>query len=215
MPDITELDPSELEDEDYDGMPELCDSQPKETSEESKPEEDKEVGGGVEELPRAVDDEGWEDVLGSGRLRKKIISEGDRSRGKPDRGASCTINITEKLVGGVGEGEEVANKKGLVFMVGESEVMQAVDLVVPLMFPGEVALVKLESSFGYGAAGDGDRVGPHTDLELHLELVDWEVLGPVPDIARDLRMSIGVRKRERGNRHFARGDYSTAVMCYR
>ena len=93
--------------------------------------------------------------------------------------------------------------------------MQAVDLVVPLMVPGEVALVKLESSFGYGAAGDGDRVGPHTDLELHLELVDWEVLGPVPDIARDLRMSIGVRKRERGNKHFARGDYSTAVMCYR
>ena len=54
-----------------------------------------------------------------------------------------------------------------------------------------------------------------TILELSLELVDWEVLGPVPDIARDTRMSIGVRKRERGNKHFARGDYSTAVMCYR
>ena len=215
MPDITELDPSELEDEDedFDGMPELCDSQPKEASEESKAEEEKEAGGVVEELPRAVDAEGWEDVLGSGRLRKKIIREGDRGRGRPDRGASCTINITERVAGD--EGEEVANKKGLVFMVGESEVMQAVDLVVPLMVPGEVALVKLESSFGYGAAGDGDRVGPHTDLELHLELVDWEVLGPVPDIARDLRMSIGVRKRERGNKHFARGDYSTAVMCYR
>ena len=73
MPDITELDPSELEDEDYDGMPELCDSQPREGEEETKPEEEEEeeVGGGVEELPRAVDDEGWEDVLGSGRLRLK------------------------------------------------------------------------------------------------------------------------------------------------
>ena len=102
-----------------------------------------------------------------------------------------------------------------MFLVGESEVMQAVDLVVPLMVPGELALVKLESTFGYGAAGDGARVPPNTDLELELELVDWEVLGPVPDIARELRMSIGVRKRERGNRHFARGDFSTAVMCYR
>ena len=220
MPEITELDPSELEDEDYDGMPELCDSQPtqpQEASEETKPEEEeKEVGGDVEELPRCVDDDGWEDVLGSGRLRKKILREGDRGRGRPDRGASCTINITERLAGDVeGEGEEVASKKVLEFMVGESEVMQAVDLVVPLMVPGEVALVRLESSFGYGAAGDGDRVGPQADLELHLELVDWEVLGAVPDIPRDRRMGIGMRKRERGNKHFARGDYSTAVMCYR
>ena len=109
----------------------------------------------------------------------------------------------------------MADKKGEVFMVGESEVMQAVDLVVPLMVPGELALVKLESSFGYGSAGDGARVGPNTDLELELELLDWEVLGPVPDILRELRMTIGVRKRERGNKHFARGDFSTAVMCYR
>ena len=212
MPEITELDPCELEDEDFDGMPELCDSDPTELKEAS--EEKKELGGRVEELPRAVDDEGWEDVLGSGRLRKKIIREGDRGRGRPDRGTSCTINIMETVTGGEEE-VEVGSKKGLVFLVGESEVMQAVDLVVPLMVPGELALVKLESSFGYGAAGDGDRVGPHTDLQLHLELLDWEVLGPVPDIARDLRMSIGVRKRERGNKHFARGDYSTAVMCYR
>ena len=212
MPEITELDPRELEDEDFDGMPELCDSEPTEPKEAS--EEEKELGGRVEELPRAVDDEGWEDVLGSGRLRKKIIREGDRGRGRPDRGASCTINITETVAGGEEE-VEVGTKKGLVFLVGENEVMQAVDLVVPLMVPGELALVKLESSFGYGAAGDGDRVGPHTDLQLHLELLDWEVLGPVPDIARDLRMRIGVRKRERGNKHFARGDYSTAVMCYR
>ena len=212
MPEITELDPRELEDEDFDGMPELCDSEPTEPKKAS--EEEKELGGRVEELPRAVDDEGWEDVLGSGRLRKKIIREGDRGRGRPNRGASCTINITETVAGGEEE-VEVGTKKGLVFLVGENEVMQAVDLVVPLMVPGELALVKLESSFGYGAAGDGDRVGPHTDLQLHLELLDWEVLGPVPDIARDLRMSIGVRKRERGNKHFARGDYSTAVMCYR
>merc|ERR1719210_2176161 len=40
-------------------------------------------------------------------------------------------------------------------------------------------------------------------------------MGPVPDIARDVRMSIGSRKRERGNRHFSRGEFSLAVQCYR
>ena len=209
MPDITELDPSQLDDEDYDGMPELCDSQPTESSEETRPDE--EVGGGVVEPARAVDDDGWEDVLGSGRLRKKILREGDRGRGRPERGASCRVNITERLMGG----EEVGERSDEVFLVGESEQIQAVDLVVPLMQPGELALVRLESSFGYGAGGDRDRVPPNNDLELQLELLDWELLGPVPDIARELRRNIGVRKRERGNKHFARGDYSTAVMCYR
>ena len=203
MPDITELD-----DDDFDGMPELCDNEPEVAADG---QEEPEVVGGVSELPRAVDDEGWEDVLGSGRLRKKVVREGDSARGKPSRGASCVVNITERLAGG----EEVDRREGEVFLVGESEVMQGLDLVVPLMLPGEVALVTLESSFGYGSAGDGARVPPNSDLELELELVSWEELGPVPDIARELRMRTGVRKRERGNKHFARGDFSTAVMCYR
>ena len=208
MPDITELDPSELDTEDYSGMPDLCDSDPPDGAAEDRQTE--EIGG-VTEMARAVDDDGWEDVLGSGRLRKKVLREGDRARGRPERGASCTINLTERLPGGA----ELGRREDEVFMLGESELMQGLDLVVPLMLPGELALVTLQSSFGYGSAGDGVRVPPDSDLEIELELVDWEVLGPVPDIERKLRMSIGVRKRERGNKHFARGDYSTAVMCYR
>ena len=46
-------------------------------------------------------------------------------------------------------------------------------------------------------------------------MVDWSVLDPVPDIPRDMRMEIGMRKRERGNSHFSRGDYSNAIQCYR
>ena len=68
------------------------------------------------------------------------------------------------------------------------------------MFPGEQSHVKLDHSFGYGSFGDGEKIPGGSDLELELELKDWSVLDAPPDLPRDERMSIGVRKRERGNR---------------
>ena len=64
-------------------------------------------------------------------------------------------------------------------------------------------------------AGDGSRVPGSSDLELEVELVEWAELGAVPDMERATRLDIGMRKRERGNKHFTRGDYSTAIQCYR
>ena len=64
-------------------------------------------------------------------------------------------------------------------------------------------------------AGDGSRVPGSSDLELEVELVEWAELGAVPDMERASRLDIGMRKRERGNKHFTRGDYSTAIQCYR
>ena len=83
------------------------------------------------------------------------------------------------------------------------------------MYPGEKALVSMDHSFGYGAGGDGDRVPSNSNLELELELIECTELAAVPDIARDKRMEIGSRKRERGNKHFSRGEYSMAIQCYR
>ena len=45
--------------------------------------------------------------------------------------------------------------------------------------------------------------------------MEWEELGPAPDIERSRRMEIGERKRERGNKMFVRGEYSSAIQCYR
>ena len=209
---ISEFNPSDLDNEDYEGMPDLCDNEKKE--EENVIEDKGDIDGGRREEPiqKAVDADGWEDILGSGRLKKRILRPGDSSRGKPARGASCTVNITERLE----TGEEVGAETGLVFNVGESEVIQALDLVVPLMEVGEKAEVRLEATFGYGAGGDtGGRVPGGANIELDLELVEWEELGPAPDIERSRRMEIGERKRERGNKMFVRGEYSSAIQCYR
>jgi len=204
--------PSDLDNEDYEGMPDLCDKEKKE--EDNVILDNSDIDEGQKEAPvlKAVDADGWEDILGSGRLKKRILQEGDSSRGKPPRGASCTVHVIERLV----TGEEVGTETELVFNVGESEVIQALDLVVPLMEVGEKAEVRLEATFGYGAGGDNRRQIPGgASIELELQLVEWEELGPAPDIERGRRMEIGERKRERGNKMFSRGEYSSAIQCYR
>ena len=158
------------------------------------------------EAEKTVDPDGWEVVLGSG-LRKRIKKEGDGKAGRPGRGSRCAVNVLELLDSNV-----VGKDEQLQFNVGESDLMQALDLVVPLMQKGEVAEVKVEHIFAYGLVGDGGRIPPSTDLDLEVELVDWVELGPAPDIPLSERMVIRMSKRERGN---SSGEYSLAVHCYR
>ena len=145
MVDIQEFDLSEIDDDNYEGMPELCDSDSGKKETVTEVHDDDDIGDRGDEKeeeappPRSVDADGWEDILGSGRLRKKILREGDETRGKPPRGASCTVHVVERLAGA--GGAEVGREQGLVFHVGEAEVVAAVDMVAPLMFPGELALV--------------------------------------------------------------------------
>ena len=60
---------------------------------------------------------------------------------RPERGSRVTIRYTEALT------EEadtfIKEEEELEFNVGESEVIQALDLVVPLMNLGEEALVQV------------------------------------------------------------------------
>ena len=214
MMSIGEIDPNLVidEEEDFSTMPELCDNKDGNVTDFTKSDE---VNKRTEILNDEkseikVDADGWEDILGSGRLRKRIKREGGTEEGKPGRGSRCTVNVLEIL-----ENTVVGKDEKLQFNVGESEVMQALDLVVPLMHKGEVAEIKVEHTFAYGQVGDGSRIPPNTDLELEVELVDWEELVPAPDIPMSERMAIGMSKRERGNRWYSRGEYSLAVQCYR
>jgi len=112
-------------------------------------------------------------------------------------------------------GEVVMQETSIEFNVGESEVLQCLDLVVPLMCKGEEAEVTSEHSFAYGLKGDGDRVAPSSDIQLFITLEELQELAPPPDIPLEERARIGNQKRERGNRWYARGENSLAVQCYR
>jgi len=202
-------------DEDFTNMPELCDNEKLETKPAEKCDnitESKEKKEAADDPPleSLKDPEGWEDVLGSGRLVKRVVTPGELGT-RPARGARVTVNVVERNMDGL----ELGRQEELQFNVGESEVVQALDLALPLMEKGEVAEVRSEHTFMYGVLGEGERVEPNTDILLTVELVRWKELGAAPDIPLEERAGIGVLKRERGNRWFTRGEYSIAVQCYR
>jgi len=165
---------------------------------------------GVEDVEAAKEE--WEDVLGSGRLKKKVLVEGEEDSGRPERSAAVTVDVIERIEM---EGEIVCDTYGLQFNVGESEVMQALDLAVPLMKKGEECLLDVEDTFAYGDKGNGTNIPPGSRMFLTVRLLDWSSPRLVPDIPLEERAAIGVRKRDRGNKWYGRGDYSLAVQCYR
>ena len=169
---------AEDSDEDFSGMPALEDKEQNKANKAPKEKniEEKEDVTKVEDTPVILDDDGWEDVLGSGRLKKKIEKEGEEGC-KPGRGARVKVKVEERV-----DGHVVMEETCLEFNVGESEVLQCLDLVVPLMCKGEVAEVASEHSFAYGLRGDGDRVAPSCDLQLIVTLEEWQILAPPPDI---------------------------------
>ena len=131
--------------------------------------------------PVVLDSDGWEDVLGSGRLKKRIVKEGEEGS-KPGKGTRVSVKVEERV-----DGEVVMQETVIEFNVGESEVLQCLDLVVPLMCKGEVAEVTSEHSFAYGIKGDGDRVAPSTDLQLLVTLEDCQELAAPPDIPLEVK----------------------------
>jgi len=202
-----------LDDDNYDDMPGLCD---KEEVSPSGDDATVESADGMKE-PEPAEPEPlrakvgeWEDILGSGRLRKKVVVEGSSLR--PERGSRVQIRLTESLQE---DTQIVKEKTDVTFNVGESEVLQCLDLVVPLMYIGETSLVESESDFCYGEVGDGDRVPPKSKLYIKVELVSSRLLPAVPDIDLVERASIGNEKRLRGNTWYSRGEHSQAVQCYR
>jgi len=154
----------------------------------------------------------WEDVLGSGRLQKKVLTVGEEEGVRPDRGSAVTVDVIERLEM---DGDIVGEERGLQFNVGESEVMQGLDLAVPLMTKGETSLLRVDSSFAYGSRGNGSSIPGDSVLYLTVHLVSWLPSRPIPDIPLEERAGIGNRKRDRGNHWYSREDYSQAVQCYR
>merc|ERR1712047_112060 len=60
--------------------------------------EEKEDVTKMEDTPVILDDDGWEDVLGSGRLKKKIVRVGEEGC-KPGKGARVKVKVEERVDG--------------------------------------------------------------------------------------------------------------------
>lgn len=168
-----------------------------------------------EESFTEISDDGWEDILGSGRLKKRILKEGKKGLtseglGRPSRNDNVTISLKGYFQETLFEDIQELN-----FISAEAEVIQAVDLCVVLMNTGEKAEIMADPEMAYGSFGLSPHVPPNAAVRLEIELLSHSAPVPPMEIPIEERYSIGNRKRLRGNFWYSREDYTSAIQCYR
>nr|XP_007993999.2 peptidyl-prolyl cis-trans isomerase FKBP8 isoform X2 [Chlorocebus sabaeus] len=154
--------------------------------------------------------EEWLDILGNGLLRKKTLVPGPPGSSRPVKGQVVTVHLQTSLENGT----RVQEEPELVFTLGDCDVIQALDLSVPLMDVGETAMVTADSKYCYGPQGRSPYIPPHAALCLEVTL-KTAVDGPdLEMLTGQERVALANRKRECGNAHYQRADFVLAANSY-
>lgn len=168
--------------------------------------------GSVEPTPApAPAPEEWLDILGNGLLRKKTLVPGPPGSGRPTKGQVVTVQLQMSLENGT----RVQEEPELSFTLGDCDVIQALDLSVPLMDVGETAMVTADAKYCYGPQGSrSPYIPPHAALCLEVTL-KTAVDGPNLELLTGQeRVALANRKRECGNAHYQRADFVLAANSY-
>lgn len=154
--------------------------------------------------------EEWQDILGNGLLRKKTLVPGPPGSSRPSKGQVVTVHLQTSLENGT----RVQEDPELMFTLGDCDVIQALDLSVPLMDVGETAMVTADSKYCYGPQGSSPYIPPHAALCLEVTL-KTAVDGPdLETLTGQERVALANRKRECGNAHYQRADFVLAANSY-
>lgn len=167
------------------------------------------------EPKRRLENEVFEKPLGGDSLLKKITQYGEEMMGRdwrPSSGQMCTISFEARI-----KGSEVVVEKNeeLNFILGDGDVISAIDLVVSLMAKNEKCEMITEARHAYGTLGKKPDIPAGATLcyNIHLkefkDLTEFSLMEPVE------RLSLSEAKKLRGNFHFNRQDFPLAIQSYK
>lgn len=132
---------------------------------------------------------------------------------RPQRLYICKINATGKLEG---TDEIVEEMTGFSFQLGDSEVVQGLDMAIALMDEGEKAEIKCNGRFAYGTLGlPSKNIPADATIIYTVELVSCREEDDLEKKSYASRKEIGNKKRERGNFFFERQEFNSAIQLYR
>lgn len=181
------------------------------------------------------DNKGYMDIFSNGDLRKKVIKKAD-SNIRPQRGSKVVVRLETRIFANDDDGEvgsgpviEAETFDRFELVLGDNDLHQGLDLLIPLMELHEVARIIISPRFGYGAIGNKEiGIPENAVLDCIVELLDIvtasnNVYGEEeemdesisPKITIDERLKIGNYKKTRGNFWFERSEYSLSIQCYR
>lgn len=155
--------------------------------------------------------EEWLDILGNGLLRMKTLVPGPPGSSRPLKGQVVTVHLQMSLENGT----RVQEEPELSFTLGDCDVIQALDLSIPLMDVGETAMVTADSKYCYGPQGSrSPYIPPHAALCLEVTLKTAEDGPDLEMLSGQERVALANRKRECGNAHYQRADFVLAANSY-
>ncbi|XP_036332748.1 peptidyl-prolyl cis-trans isomerase FKBP8 [Rhagoletis pomonella] len=167
------------------------------------------------ESASARDDESC-DVLGNGQLVKRVLKQSTTGK-RPTRGDLVTVSFTGKLP----DGTVVEQKKNFQMHVGDFEVVQGLDMAIPLMSVGEVAEIRIDTRFAYGSLGfknennESASVPADANLIYEVHLLDSKGEDFSDLKSYEVRRKYGTSKKERANFWYNRNEFNTAIQLYR
>ncbi|KAI0235396.1 Peptidyl-prolyl cis-trans isomerase FKBP8 [Lamellibrachia satsuma] len=139
-----------------------------------------------------------------------VINEGDGLDSRPQRGDIVTVRSTGYLDGGY----QVDQHDEQTFILGDGDVIPALDLSVALMELHEICEVYTEAKYAYGERGREPDIPGDAAITYEVELL--KVIG-VPNF-KSMSVSETIKfsdqKRQRGNFLYSRGEHSAAIMSY-
>ena len=105
----------------------------------------------------------------------------------------CTINLEGRLE----DGTIVEKYQNLTVQLGDYEVVQGVDMMIPLLNVGEVVEIICKSRFAYGELGlkneqEPDKsVPPNATLIYKLELISAKPVDNIEELSFEIRKKVG------------------------
>ncbi|XP_078280099.1 peptidyl-prolyl cis-trans isomerase FKBP8 [Rhinoraja longicauda] len=156
-------------------------------------------------------DEEWLQVLGNELLRKKVLVAGQNEEPRPQKGQNVTVRLKMSLE----DGTEVEEDPSLTFTVGDGDVIQALDLCIQLMDPGETALIVADAKYAFGCLGSTQPSVPsYATVHIEIQLLSVEDGPDIELLSGKERLLQANMKRERGNTYFLRNEYVFAISSY-
>ncbi|XP_048418952.1 FKBP prolyl isomerase 16 isoform X2 [Stegostoma tigrinum] len=154
--------------------------------------------------------ENWIGITDDWLLQKQILKEGQGQATRPDVGQEVTI----KLLGVLEDGTIIDKDPKLTFVIGDGDVIQALEFCAFSMQLDEVALVISDGQYAYGHTGRVPDVPADATLIYEVQLLDVRNAPDLKTLSVSDCIRICKQKRERGNYHFQREDYHSAVKSY-
>ncbi|XP_007907980.1 FKBP prolyl isomerase 16 [Callorhinchus milii] len=154
--------------------------------------------------------ETWIDITEDMLIQKKILREGFGDASRPFMGQEVTM----KLQGLLEDGTIVDRDPKLTFVIGDGDVIQALELCAYSMELNEIALVISDGKYAYGHLGRAPDIRADATVVYEVQLLKVRNAPDLTTLSAPDRIRRCKQKRERGNYYFQREDYHNAVRLY-